>query len=75
MKFVLSDMHKHDTNGTRITVERISVTTIRTRRNTQKHYCDICRAELTAAEIDAETMLLDGNTPTLELAAANTDEE
>ena len=75
MKFVLSDMHKHDTNGTRITVERISVTTIRTRRNTQKHYCDICRAELIAAELDAETMLLDGNTPTLELAAANTDEE
>ncbi len=75
MKFVSGDMHKHDTNGTKITVERISVTTVRTRRSTQKHYCDICRAELTAAELEAQTILPDGNRPTLELAAANADEE
>lgn len=68
-------MHKHNAKGTKITVERISVTTIRTRRPTQKLYCDICRTELVAAELDAQTLLLDGKAPTLELAAANIDDE
>ena len=77
-EILTSDMHKHDTKGTKITVERISVTTIRTRRNTQKHYCDICRAELTVAELDAQTLLLSERSETLELASAaasNIDDE
>ena len=71
-------MHKHNAKGTKITVERISVTTIRTRRLAQKHYCDICRTELTAAELDGQPLLLSERSEALELASAeasNIDDE
>lgn len=44
-------------NGTRITVERISVTTIRTQNRSQKVYCDSCKAEIESGEIDQHPQL------------------
>lgn len=53
-------MHKHETNGARITVERISVTTIRTRERSQKVYCDRCKAELASGELASRPLITDG---------------
>jgi hypothetical protein len=39
--------HKHRT--THITMERITVTRIRTRNRSQKFYCDICQKEIDVA--------------------------
>ena len=48
-------MHNDKKPGIRITVERISVTTIRTR--TKKVYCEICLRSLGAAGAQAGTGL------------------
>ena len=64
-------MHKHEKPGTRITVERISVTTIHTRHRSQKVYCDICKQELTPAELISQPLLIEGKTETEELPALN----
>lgn len=42
-------MDHHEKPGTRITVERTSVTTIRTRHRSHRVYCDICRKEIESA--------------------------
>jgi hypothetical protein len=51
-------MHKPDAKKTRITIERISVTTIRRRDAVEKVYCDICRELIEAPR--AEPLLLNG---------------
>ena len=44
-------MQNNKPNGTRITVERISVTSIRTRKQWQKIYCYACRREIVPTEL------------------------
>ncbi|MBS1768335.1 MAG: hypothetical protein JSS77_01630 [Acidobacteria bacterium] len=44
-------MQNSKPNRTRITVERISVTSIRTRDRSQKVYCDNCKAELVPGDL------------------------
>ena len=50
-------MHKHETGKTRITLERVTVTTIRRRDGAQPVYCDICKQMIEAAP---EPLLLQG---------------
>jgi len=62
-------MQNNKPNGTRITVERISVTTIRTRNRWQRIYCDACRREIAPTELvppqltsgQAESLIADYN--------------
>lgn len=53
-------MQNNNPNGTRITVERISVTTIRTRDHSQKVYCDNCKAELASGDLASRPLLING---------------
>lgn len=53
-------MDDNKPNGTRITVERISVTTIRTQNRSQKVYCDSCKAEIESGEIDQQPRFTKG---------------
>ena len=48
-------MHKHETGKTRITLERVTVTTIRRREAAQPVYCEICKQLI---EPGAEPLLL-----------------
>ena len=57
-------MHKHETGKTRITVERVTVTTIRRGGAPQPVYCDICKQLIEPA---VEPLLLE--------AANNTEHE
>jgi hypothetical protein len=52
-------MHKHETGKTRITLERVTVTTIRRGGAAQPVYCEICK------------QLIDPNLEPLLLEAAN----
>ena len=53
-------MHKHDTGKTRITLERVTVTTIRRREGEQPVYCEICKQLI---EPGAEPLLLEDAKP------------
>lgn len=61
-------MQNNKPNGPRITVERISVTTIRSRNRSQKVYCDNCKAEIMAGDLDGKQLLASG---TQELTAVD----
>ena len=53
-------MHKHETGKTRITVERVTVTTIRRGGAPQPVYCDICKQLI---EAGTEPLLLEAAEP------------
>jgi hypothetical protein len=49
-------MHKHETGKTRITLERLTVTTLRRGAAPQPVYCDICKKLI---EPEGEPLLLE----------------
>lgn len=53
-------MHNHDAQKTRITIERISVTTVRSRSGSQPRYCDICRQRIEPDPAEVKPLLLAG---------------
>jgi len=53
-------MHKHETGKTRITLERVTVTTIRRSGAPQPVYCEICKQLI---EPGAEPLLLEAAKP------------
>lgn len=67
-------MHKHETGKTRITLERVTVTTIRRASAQQPVYCEICRRVIEADELPLKTLLQSGETPAVQLLGPVADE-
>lgn len=63
-------MHKTEPTGKRITVESISVTTIRTRRRWQKIYCDACKQEIESTDLVSSQQIENEQIKTLRLPPA-----
>jgi hypothetical protein len=51
----IDHMHKHETHKTRITLERVTVTTVRRGQNPAPVYCDICK-KLIGPEVERKLL-------------------
>lgn len=53
-------MQDNKPSGVRITVERITVTTVRSRDHSEKVYCNNCKAQMESGDLDGQRLLASG---------------
>jgi hypothetical protein len=66
-KSVTTYMDEHKRRRTEITIETVSVTTIRSRKAPQKYYCKVCGDEVEPLPLRSEQRLLNGKNAVIDV--------